>query len=337
MRHRIFISYSTADQAFATGLHRDFEQQGLSCWMATEALRAGDDWAERIGEAVKQCERVVVVLSRHARDSVYVPLEIQAAVDHRKPMVVFRLDHDDPGPKLKFLLGGAQWVDATARSQRELVSDVESTLPPARRVLWSVALLAVCTAACFATTAWRLDGWRWTGIASAVLFILAAGLTASVAGLRAAVLRIARNPSWTTISLLAVPAVGVVFCSVVAAMNPPRVIYIATGEVRLLSKEDGYKVAVAIGAAGAQPTQWNFEEPMAIGCRSSIPIGREAKDLLAQRGVPKEALSTWSRAACIPVPLHTADRVVVSLWKSGEQQTPEFSSNGADPVLLLRQ
>ncbi len=92
-----FISYSSKDHAFAQRLYADLQSKGVRCWFAPEDLKIGDKWRDRIDEAVRMYDKLLLVLSEHSVESIWVEREVEAAFEkeHRENRLVLfpvRLD-----------------------------------------------------------------------------------------------------------------------------------------------------------------------------------------------------------------------------------------------------
>lgn len=74
-----FISYSSKDQEFADRLHADLQDKGVRCWLATEDLKIGDKFRQRIDEAIRFHDKLLVVLSQNSVNSAWVEEEVEAA------------------------------------------------------------------------------------------------------------------------------------------------------------------------------------------------------------------------------------------------------------------
>jgi hypothetical protein len=93
-----FISYSSKDQAFADRLHADLQNNGVRCWLATEDLKIGDTFRQRIDESIRVHDRLLLILSRHSVQSPWVRDEVEAALERerreKKPVLFpIRVDH----------------------------------------------------------------------------------------------------------------------------------------------------------------------------------------------------------------------------------------------------
>jgi uncharacterized protein YjbI with pentapeptide repeats len=93
-----FISYSTKDQKFADRIHVDLQNKGVRCWFAPEDLKIGDQFRQRIDEAIRLHEKLLVILSRYSVRSDWVREEVESCLEreHReKRPVLFPVRLDD--------------------------------------------------------------------------------------------------------------------------------------------------------------------------------------------------------------------------------------------------
>ena len=101
-----FISYSTADEGFASRLYEDFQKAGIRCWKWDHDARTGQPiWGE-IDEAIRAHDRLVLIASKNSLKSPAVNREIERAIvqeDERQkhpkkysnPNVLFPVRLDD--------------------------------------------------------------------------------------------------------------------------------------------------------------------------------------------------------------------------------------------------
>lgn len=93
-----FLSYSSKDQEFADRLHADLQQKHVRCWFAPEDLKIGDRFRERIDEAVRLYDKLLLVLSDSSIESPWVEDEVEAALEKerlQKRLVLFPIRLDD--------------------------------------------------------------------------------------------------------------------------------------------------------------------------------------------------------------------------------------------------
>ena len=93
-----FISYSSVDQHAANRLHADLQSKGIRCWFAPEDMKIGDRIRQRIDEAIRLYDKLLLILSEHSIDSDWVEKEVETAFEEerrRKRTVLFPIRLDD--------------------------------------------------------------------------------------------------------------------------------------------------------------------------------------------------------------------------------------------------
>jgi uncharacterized protein YjbI with pentapeptide repeats len=78
------ISYSSADQRFAERLHEDLRSRGIRCWFAPKDMPVGDRIRARLEKSLRECDKVVLVLSRHSLASDWVQKEVDAVLQRER-------------------------------------------------------------------------------------------------------------------------------------------------------------------------------------------------------------------------------------------------------------
>lgn len=104
--HTCVLSYATEDQQFAEKLHTDLQQQGVSCWFAPHDLKTGDKIRTQIYEAIGKNDKLLIVLSEHSINSLWVE-EDEAALDR---------EHQQPGTLMLFPVRIDETVMRTTRA-----------------------------------------------------------------------------------------------------------------------------------------------------------------------------------------------------------------------------
>jgi hypothetical protein len=94
--YSLFISYSTADEAFATRLHNDLQAKGIRCWFAPHDMRGGKKIHKQIDDAIRIYDRLLLILSPSSMKSNWVETEISKArkreiVDKKQVLFPIRL------------------------------------------------------------------------------------------------------------------------------------------------------------------------------------------------------------------------------------------------------
>ena len=79
-----FISYSSKDQAFAERIHADLQKNGVRCWFAPHDMPIGAKIINAIDEAIRQRDKVLLILSEGAIASDWVEGEVTRALDEER-------------------------------------------------------------------------------------------------------------------------------------------------------------------------------------------------------------------------------------------------------------
>jgi hypothetical protein len=112
-----FISYSTKDQDFANRLYADLQVNGVRCWFAPEDLKIGDRFRQRIDEAIRLHDKLLLIFSRHSVQSDWVREEVESCLEREqreKRTVLFPVRLDDA-----IMDTGEAWA-ASIRRQRHI-------------------------------------------------------------------------------------------------------------------------------------------------------------------------------------------------------------------------
>ena len=112
MQKRVFVSYSSKDQAAADTIRAALEAAGIGCWIAPRDLMAGTQWGAGIVEAITACEAMLVVFSAAANDSPQIVRELELAVSNRRALIPIRIEDVAPTQDMQFFLGVSHWFNA---------------------------------------------------------------------------------------------------------------------------------------------------------------------------------------------------------------------------------
>jgi hypothetical protein len=318
---QVFISYATEDSQIANQVKHALEAASIKCWIATESIRASQDFLDVIGSAIQGVQIVVVVHSKHANQSKYVKLEAQTAFEWDKKLATIKTDGSDFANA--FLpLGRRHFIDARWRRRAaiaRLVDDVLELLAlPARprepsiSVAMVTALVAaVATAVLFlSSTLGRLDSFHYAGVAYAALSATAIALV----GRRLKTLLFAPT-GVAKVLTVGVTALTVPLC-VLAWIYSPAIVLIAAGPTG--AYDSGYQLEITLD--GVTHERRPFSNPIAVGCSGTY--GAQAvRNALASAGIPEDVTSPPRSAACIELALTVRTRVVASLWSAQDRMT----------------
>lgn len=111
----IFLSHASRNRRFADKLARSLRQQGIAVWYSKTHLRGAQQWQDEIGEALRRCDWVIVILSRAAVKSMWVKRELSYALIQKRfeNKIVPVLYEDCDFEKLHWTLASFQMVSFT--------------------------------------------------------------------------------------------------------------------------------------------------------------------------------------------------------------------------------
>lgn len=124
----IFVSYSSADRAFAEDLVRQLEGGGNRIWFAPRNVRPGIDYSEQIQAAIESAGAFVIIISDAANESDFVRAETEMAFSRRRPIFPVRRNAVAPAPGLALFLQLRHWTDAFGAGRHDAVAGLNREL-----------------------------------------------------------------------------------------------------------------------------------------------------------------------------------------------------------------
>jgi hypothetical protein len=113
-----FISYSTQDQKFADLLRSQLQSNGARVWLATENLKIGDKFRNKVDEAIRLYDKLLLVLSQDSVKSPWVEADLEAAFEKERKQrrtVLFPIRLDRYGNRYPRSVGGRDSSNAAHR------------------------------------------------------------------------------------------------------------------------------------------------------------------------------------------------------------------------------
>jgi uncharacterized protein YjbI with pentapeptide repeats len=93
-----FISYSSKNSDIAERLYADLQAKAVRCWFAPEDIKIGDKFRQRIDEAIRIHDKLLVILSEDSISSSWVEEEVESAIERERRenrLVLFPVHIDD--------------------------------------------------------------------------------------------------------------------------------------------------------------------------------------------------------------------------------------------------
>lgn len=127
MAHDVFISYSRKDTEVAQKVYDALDAEGVECFFDTEDIAIGEDFAQRIANAVFGCKAMVFIWSDSSNQSPNTANEIALAIEFDKTIVPFKITKLTTASTLAYHLLKLNRIDAIPVEEshiRELVRKI---------------------------------------------------------------------------------------------------------------------------------------------------------------------------------------------------------------------
>ena len=147
----VFISYASEDKVWAERIAAALREHGLRCWRDKDNLRIGDEFDERISDAIAKSRVVLLLISRTTVKKPYVAHEVTSARTLKRPIApVFleRVPKDEliPPFDLKDIRAHSRWISDEDQDAelRQIAGDLRALTVRNRIQSWvSLVLLTV--------------------------------------------------------------------------------------------------------------------------------------------------------------------------------------------------
>ena len=127
MKHDVFISYSSFDEAIARDVCRVLEENGICCWIALRDAKPGNPYACEIMSGIEESKMLLLIFSSNSNVSEHVASEIEEAFNKKKPIIVFLIENKPMTQELKYFLKRKHWLVAYPDYKQKLGNLVHAT------------------------------------------------------------------------------------------------------------------------------------------------------------------------------------------------------------------
>jgi len=110
-----FLSHAGDDRAFVRRLAKAMKEHGMGAWFSKAHILSGEQWHDKIGEALDRCDWFLLVLSPHSVKSKWVKHELLYALreDRYNERIVPIVYRKCKYRQLSWTLQSFQFVDFT--------------------------------------------------------------------------------------------------------------------------------------------------------------------------------------------------------------------------------
>ena len=124
----VFISFSSKQTDEAKGIVEYLESNGLTCFISTRDLVAGKEYASQLVDNISSSKTVVLLLSNDSNKSPHVLREIEYAVSHNIPIIVYQLEEVQLSKSLEYFLMTHQWINLNENYREKLLNGIKEIL-----------------------------------------------------------------------------------------------------------------------------------------------------------------------------------------------------------------
>jgi hypothetical protein len=131
---KVFVSYASADSAFAADLAKELREAGVKVWIAEDSIDPGEVWSRKLAKELQSSGAVVLVVSPDSQVSDYVDKELHGARAFNIPVIP--VIHRPCG--FWFEISNLEHIDFTEVYREGFARLIGTTIPPrpwSRKVL----------------------------------------------------------------------------------------------------------------------------------------------------------------------------------------------------------
>lgn len=124
----VFISFSSENIAEARSLCDFLERNNHSCFISSRDIVAGQEYAAQLISELDKAKLVIMLLSKASNESPHVLREIEYAVSHRTPIIVYPLEEVVLSKSLEYFLMTHQWLNPEMNREKKLLTSIDAIL-----------------------------------------------------------------------------------------------------------------------------------------------------------------------------------------------------------------
>jgi len=127
MGYDIFLSYSRADRQLAEQFVQTAAARGVNVWF-DEKIEGGQDWRERIVDALGSAKALVILFSEHSNASTQLIKELAVADDMRKRVIPVLVSDCEPRGAYLYELASRNWINIHPRPETRLAPLIDDLM-----------------------------------------------------------------------------------------------------------------------------------------------------------------------------------------------------------------
>lgn len=120
----VFISFSSKQTKEAERICGVLEATGITCFISTRDLVPGEEYASQLLNHIDDADVLVLLLSKDSNDSPHVLREVEYAVSHKTPILVYALEEVKLSKSMEYFLMTHQWITGEGNLDNKLIKSV---------------------------------------------------------------------------------------------------------------------------------------------------------------------------------------------------------------------
>ena len=112
MAKKVYICYDENDQEIANKVCRELEKNRVSCWIKNRDASGTEHEIDEMISAIKKSKVMVLIFSKHSKNSDFVKTDVDIAVSKDKPILVFNVDGSEIDGALEFYIKDQPFINA---------------------------------------------------------------------------------------------------------------------------------------------------------------------------------------------------------------------------------
>lgn len=119
---QVFISHSHETRSLAKKIGEALRRAGLDVWNSEQEILPGDNWAEKIGQALESSQAMVVLLTAEALNSPSIRHDIEYALSRKtfnKRLIPVLVDFEEGNHAIPWILHHLNVVKLPAHGKQE--------------------------------------------------------------------------------------------------------------------------------------------------------------------------------------------------------------------------
>jgi len=130
---KVFISHSHTNEPLAREVTAALQNSGLEVWDDEKEIFPGDNWAEKVAQALREAEAMVVLLTPDALNSNWVQHDIDYALSERRfrnrlVTVLAGPSEKLPEDKIPWILRRLKFINLADNGKKEDIEQIAQAL-----------------------------------------------------------------------------------------------------------------------------------------------------------------------------------------------------------------